>query len=349
MVLVPAHDEAEGIERTVHGLVEQLGKGDRLLVVADNCSDRTAELAAAAGAEVLIRNDPERRGKGYAISFALDQLRAAPPETVVLVDADCQLAPGALEELIRQSQDTSQAAQADYLLNAAVSDQRVAARISAFAILVRNRVRPLGLARLGLPCQLTGSGMAFPWAVIAGARPMGDNIVEDLALGVELTLAGQPPRFCPTARVHSTLPESDSGSETQRRRWETGQLETLRRYVPRLLWAGLRSGKLAPIALGLDLAVPPLALLSVSQLVAIALGAAAVPVFGTYVPLGVALVGTGFMTAGVLVAFQRFGQDTLSASDLLRVPSYVGSKLGIYASFLRHGPEQRWVRTRRGK
>src|SRR5690606_11239284 len=102
---------------------------------------------------------------------------------------------------------------------------------------------------------------------------------------------------------------------------------------------------LAPIALGLDLAVPPLALLSVSQLGAMALGALAVPVLGTWTPLGMALAGTGSMATGVLVAFQRFGQDTISATDLLRVPSYIGRKLGVYASFVRHGPEKRWVRT----
>src|SRR6185369_9762676 len=67
-VLMPAHDEELGIAGTVRALSAELAPGDRLLVVADNCSDRTAELARAAGAEVVERRDAERRGKGHALS-----------------------------------------------------------------------------------------------------------------------------------------------------------------------------------------------------------------------------------------------------------------------------------------
>src|SRR3954468_13749647 len=66
-VLVPAHDEEAGIARTLGDLLPQLGPGDRLVVVADNCADGTAAVARGAGAEVLERTDPDHRGKGYAL------------------------------------------------------------------------------------------------------------------------------------------------------------------------------------------------------------------------------------------------------------------------------------------
>ena len=71
-VVVPAHDEEAGIERTVRSLLalDWPAHRYRVLVVADNCSDRTAERARAAGAEVLVRDDPTRRGKGYALQRA---------------------------------------------------------------------------------------------------------------------------------------------------------------------------------------------------------------------------------------------------------------------------------------
>jgi cellulose synthase/poly-beta-1,6-N-acetylglucosamine synthase-like glycosyltransferase len=240
VVLIPAHDEAAGIGGVVASLRTQVTEHQQLLVVADNCTDETARIARAAGAEVIERNDPARRGKGYAISFALEHLAKDPPAVVVIVDADCELAPGALQALVSDADRLDRPVQADYLLEAPQDAKQALLRISAFAVLVRNRVRPLGLHRLGLPCQLTGSGMAFPWRQLAGVPSMGDNIVEDLALGLNLALAGHAPCFCPRAKVRSLLPESSRGERTQRRRWETGQLATLLEYAPRLFLAGLR-------------------------------------------------------------------------------------------------------------
>src|SRR5437762_2498433 len=78
--------------------------GDRVLVVADNCTDATAAVAREHGVDVVDRFDETRRGKGFALDFglrALDEISSAPP-IVVMLDADCMLAPGALDALARQ-------------------------------------------------------------------------------------------------------------------------------------------------------------------------------------------------------------------------------------------------------
>jgi glycosyltransferase involved in cell wall biosynthesis len=77
---------------------------DRLLVVADNCSDDTAGIAARAGAEVIERFDPDRRGKGYALDFGVRHLSTRRTEIVVIVDADCIVEGDAIDRLARQSQ-----------------------------------------------------------------------------------------------------------------------------------------------------------------------------------------------------------------------------------------------------
>src|SRR5712691_11695576 len=90
-VLVPAHDEQELVGRCVASLRDQTypASSTRVVVIADNCSDRTAEVAAAAGAEVMARSDEHRHGKGYALRWAMDRLLAEspPPDGVVVVDA----------------------------------------------------------------------------------------------------------------------------------------------------------------------------------------------------------------------------------------------------------------------
>src|SRR5262249_28675582 len=85
-VLVPAHNESKGVLPTLSDLRRQLGAGDRLVVIADNCTDDTAAMAMTAGAEVLERHDPTRRGKGYALDYGLRHLVTDAPEIVIVVD-----------------------------------------------------------------------------------------------------------------------------------------------------------------------------------------------------------------------------------------------------------------------
>jgi cellulose synthase/poly-beta-1,6-N-acetylglucosamine synthase-like glycosyltransferase len=92
VVLVPAHNESSGLLPTLANIQNQLLPNDRLLVVADNCSDDTAAVAKAGGAEVVERNDPTKRGKGYALDWGVQHLSSAPPEIIIVVDADWQSA-----------------------------------------------------------------------------------------------------------------------------------------------------------------------------------------------------------------------------------------------------------------
>jgi cellulose synthase/poly-beta-1,6-N-acetylglucosamine synthase-like glycosyltransferase len=229
-VLVPAHDEEGGIAATIATVRAQLAPGDRLLVVADNCSDGTAAAARAAGAEVIERTS-NLRGKGYALSHGIDHLRANPPSAVVIVDADCVLSPGALAALLQDLAHTGRPVQALYLMLAA-ADAGLGRRLAQFAWRVRNWVRPAGWHRLGLPCQLMGTGMAFSWDMLKEARLANASIVEDMKLGIELATLGAAPVFCDRALVTSQFPDSAAATGTQRTRWEHGHIEMILHEVP---------------------------------------------------------------------------------------------------------------------
>jgi hypothetical protein len=82
-VVIPAHDEAEHIANAVLRIKEQIPNDAQVIVVADNCTDATAANALSAGAVVWERNDPERRGKGYALNFAWECLADLRPDVVV--------------------------------------------------------------------------------------------------------------------------------------------------------------------------------------------------------------------------------------------------------------------------
>ena len=344
-VLMPAHDEATGIVGPIGTVLAQLAPGDRLLVVADNCSDRTAEVARAAGAEVVERHDAARRGKGYALDFGVRHLSIVPPDVVVVVDADCIVAPGALEQIVAASAQTGRPVQALYLMRAP-PDAPLTTRIAAFAWLFKNQVRATGFHRLGLPCPLMGSGMAFPWALISAAPLASGHIVEDLQLGLELTAQGTPPLFCPHALVSSVFPSTRAGLATQRTRWEHGHVGVIYEMGPRLMWMAIRQGRWSLAATVLDLCVPPLASLAVAMLLLVAASAVLAATGGTATPLLVAAVTLVVWTLAIAAAWRAFGRDILTPRELASIPAYIVRKIPGYLRLFRRR-ETKWIRTER--
>lgn len=346
-VLVPAHDEADGIAPSLATMRAQLRPGDRLLVVADNCSDDTAAVARAAGAEVVERHHATERGKGFALAFGVDHLRAAPPPLLVIVDADCRLEPGALDALASACARWNAPVQACYLMTHQ-GPTGLNGRVAEFAWRVKNWVRPRGADRLGWPCQLTGSGMALPWAQIAQAPLANGSIVEDMQLGLVLARAGHAPRFCEAARVVSHFPTSAAAAATQRTRWEHGHLGLLGTQVLPMLREALARGDGRLLGLALDLAVPPLALLVLLAGAAWALAGVAAWAGAGRAAWGAASVLLAGVALAVLATWARWGRAVLGPLDLLRAPWYALSKLAIYARFWRRRQTD-WVRTGRDR
>ena len=202
-------------------------------------------------------------------------------------------------------------------------------------------------ARLGVPCQLTGTGMAFPWPLFRDAPPTESFLVEDLLLGHELALRGHPPVLCADILVGSDLPRDEEAGFKQRRRWEHGELDVLLRSAPRLVRAGLASGRLGLVAMGLDSMVPPLAFLTLAQVAACGVGVTAAIFAGTLLPLEVALAGTALGAVGIGVAWTFHGRRVLPLREVVRIPGYVLWKLPLYATFLRRGAHAEWERTAR--
>ncbi|MBO9375745.1 glycosyltransferase [Sphingomonas histidinilytica] len=335
-VVIPAHDEEAAIAAAVAAARAAAPSGARLLVVADNCTDGTAGRARAAGAEAIARDDVARRGKGFALAFARDHLAADPPDVVVVVDADCAVAGDGIARLAAAAHAQGRPVQSAYLMRPAPERGALVA-LSGFAFLVRNLVRQRGLARLGAPALLTGSGMAFPWAAFAAAPLATDDLAEDLAIGIALARQGHPPVFVPQVATWSD-PARRGATRAQRGRWEQGFLRTARATTLPLIATGRR-----PLVwLGLHLLVPPLALLLIVDGAVLALLA----LLASPAPFALLAALLGVTGALLLLCWWRFGRDQLSAGRLLLIPVYVLWKLPLYlAAALR--PERRWIRTER--
>lgn len=345
-VLVPAHNEGDSLRPTLNNIKQQLFPGDRLVVVADNCVDDTKAVAEAAGAEAIERIDPSTPGKGYALDFGLAHLASNPPDVVIVVDADCHLAAGSIDRLALACAATNRPVQSLDLMNAP-NESSIKYHVAEFAWRVKNWVRPLGLKALNLPCQLMGSGMAFPWDVIRAASLAHGSTVEDIQLGLELAEAGSHPLFCPAAKVTSCFPTSLEAAQRQRKRWEEGHIGMILGAGPRFFWAAICRGNLGLLALVLDLIVPPLSLL-VLLVTAMLVVAGAAAAFGAPpAALFITLVSFSVLAASVLLAWIEYGRDVLPMKKLLSIPGYVLAKLPLYHQILSRRTTPKWVRTDR--
>lgn len=345
-VLMPAHNEAKVIAATVVTTRSAIRPQDRLLVVADNCSDDTADQARAAGAEVVERHDPQNRGKGFALAHGMATLSVDPPDCVVILDADCEPEPGSIERIARIALHRDRAVQACYLFRPDPAAGPLT-RISNFAFMLKNRVRQRGMTWLGGTCVLTGSGMAFPWSQIAAADLANGEIVEDLVLGLRLAMAGTPPVYDDRAIVFSEGAPSDEETVKQRRRWEHGFVGTALRFSPELVRPRACPGARARLWTAWHLTVPPfMLLLALALLLAGAAGmAAVVGLASPGLAWGVAAMAGAPLLATAL-AWLVAGRAYLGLRDLLRLPGYLLAKVGIWRGFVT-AREKDWAKTGR--
>lgn len=338
-VLIPAHDEAAGIAKTVAAIRSATPQGARILVVADNCTDDTAAQARSAGAEVVERQDPDQRGKGFALAFGRDTLAAGPPQTVIVLDADCVPHNDTLSRIAAAATQSGRPVQAINLVDPPVEADSMG-RVSTFAFRVKNLVRQRGLQRIAGTCVLTGTGMAFPWDLFRDAPLATADSVEDLALGLRYVTAKTPPLLLDDTLVTSPSPPPGAAA-AQRTRWEHGFMTTALKVAPRMLGNGLRRLHWPSFWLGLHLLVPPLALL-------VMLGAAILGGLALFAPTTALWFGSVYATAliAVFVAWLSVGRAVLPSALLLKIPGYILWKLPIYLRLAR-GADRKWTRTGR--
>jgi cellulose synthase/poly-beta-1,6-N-acetylglucosamine synthase-like glycosyltransferase len=274
-IIVPAHDE----ERDLPVVLADLQRLDyprsliRTVVIADNCSDRTAELAAKMGAEVMMRRSPDRRGKGAALAFAVPLVLAdTATDAIVIIDADSRVSSDLLGAMNGALSDGVEAVQARYTVSDPGASFSAAVRALAFAAM--HIVRPRGLARLGASTPLFGNGMAFSRR-LALSHPWLATLAEDLDYFGSLSLSGEPVGFVGEAGVATLMPDTLQGAEAQTDRWDSGRFAAALRYGPRLAARAARVRSLACCLAGVEIAMPPLSMLAALSGLALMLSIAA--------------------------------------------------------------------------
>jgi cellulose synthase/poly-beta-1,6-N-acetylglucosamine synthase-like glycosyltransferase len=345
-VIVPAHNEAAAIDGVVASLrkLDWPADGFRVLVIADNCTDSTAVLARAAGAEVLERHDTERRGKGYALAFAFQASQAHGwAYAVVVVDADTEVSPNLLEAFAARIENGAAVIQAHYrVLNSQASWRT---RLMAIAMASFHRVRSRARERLRLSCGIRGNGWCITHRLLRQAPYRAFSLTEDIEYGIDLGLAGYRVRYADEANVAAMMVSGEQAARTQRQRWEGGRLQLIRSRTPALLRAARGPDGGVCLDLALDLLVLPLSYAAINVAVLIVLASVALlwePSMEIW--LWLALGCGASLLLYVLRGWQLSGVGMRGLVDLLRAPFFVLWKVLL---MLRAHKSAEWVRTKR--
>jgi 1,2-diacylglycerol 3-beta-glucosyltransferase len=345
-VVVPAHNEESAIAGVVANLqrIDWPGDAWRMLVVADNCTDSTAERARAAGARVLERHDPTRRGKGHALATAFEVSRAHEwADAVVIVDADTQVSANLLEAFAARLESGAAAVQAHYdVLNAHDSWRT---RLLCIAVACFHRVRSRARERLHLSCGIRGNGWCVTHAALRRVPYRAFSLTEDLEYAIALGLAGERVWYADEARVDATMVSTEQAARSQRQRWEGGRWLLVRNRLRPLLRRAIRQPSAVCADLAMDLLVPPLAYVAVLVTLLLLLAGGATAWLGAYHPwlwlgLGCALG----LLIHVLRGWQLSGMGMRGLLDLARAPAFIAWKILLMLGARR--PTE-WVRTDR--
>lgn len=345
-IVVPAHNEAAGIQRVVANLkqLDWPADGFRILVVADNCTDATAALARAAGAQVLERHDDQLRGKGYALDLAFRHSQAAGwAYAVVVIDADSEVSANLLEAFSSRIENGAKAVQAHYgVLNPHASwrTRLMTIAMAAFHVL-RSRARE----RLQLSCGIRGNGWCITHRLLGQVPYRAFSLAEDIEYGIELGLAGYRVHYAGEAHVHAEMVSGEQAARSQRQRWEHGRLHLIRTRTLPLLRAAIGRGDGVCLDLALDLLVPPLSYVALNVAVLGMFAGLAVlwfPALQIWLSIGMACALV--LLLYVLRGWQLSGVGPIGLVDLLRAPFFVLWKLML---MLRMPRSVEWLRTRR--
>jgi cellulose synthase/poly-beta-1,6-N-acetylglucosamine synthase-like glycosyltransferase len=349
--VVPAHNEEGVVGSTLSSLKAVDYPADRFLIVviADNCTDGTAEEARQAGARVMERTNPAERGKGYALRWCFDSLLGEQPrvDAFVVIDADTVVEKNLLKTFDAHLETGAQVVQCADLVKPAPGAW--SAEMTRLGFMLYNYIRPLGRTAFDGSAGLKGNGMCFRREVFERHPWNAFTRAEDLEYGLQLLLKGIPARFAPESTILATMPTNEANAESQRARWEGGRLPLIRNYAGKLLVRAVARFSLPSFDAFLELITPALVNMIA---VALAMGLVSLVLLASGWSTWIFLPLLWFLLVCLGVFHLLAGVSLYGDPDLLRavqyLPRYVAWKILLYAKLARKkGDDGTWVRTTR--
>jgi cellulose synthase/poly-beta-1,6-N-acetylglucosamine synthase-like glycosyltransferase len=359
-VVIVAHDEERVIGASVRSLAAQRYPEDSfaVFVVADRCTDRTRELASAAGARVLSRTDgPE--GKAAAVAFGVGAVFSHEAfDAIAIFDADNTADPGFLRAVSLRLSGGARVVQG--FVDAKNPGASWVAGSSALGFWAIAGLAQEPRERLGLAPPLMGTGFAVCADEAARFLTDAESLTDDVELGARLALDGIRVAYESEARVFDEKPVKLGTAVSQRHRWMQGRWAVATRYLPRLVSRALSNhiplgARLRLLDVAAQLVSPSLSFTAVATVVTgtsvVLLAHVLPPVFARIafaIPPGVSLVAGLVFYAVPALSIARFRPPARVWLYYALQPAYLALSAPLALSGFLTRRSSTWKRTPKG-
>ena len=345
VVVIPAHNEELMIGANLKSWSRVDYPKDRfdVTVVADNCSDNTAEIAVAEGAAVLVRKDETSKGKGQALAWAFEKIDLRKYDAVVIVDADTVVNSVFLRAMnARLSRGATVVQGYDGVLN---PHQNAMTRVIGITNVIKNLLFNHAKSKLGLSVQLMGTGMCFDRKILERIGWKAFSKGEDGEQFAYLAEEGVRVQYEPRAEVLADEASSLRQAYTQRLRWVSGRMQLVGLGF-RLLFRGLKKRDLYLVDSSLTFLTPnyvELANLTViGLLLSLMVPASGRPIL--FIWFSILLLG---QCAYFFMGMRMTDCSAQTVKSLLFVPVFMAWRGMVNVLAIFHVRQETWVRTQR--
>jgi len=347
LVLVPAHNEEMTLPKTLQS-ISSLHYPRHLLnvlVVADNCNDKTAQIAQMMGVECLVRTNMREVGKGYALKWGIDHISDREFDVLVIIDADTRIDEDFLTWMNHEFSEGACVAQGfNHISN---PYQSPLTRLMEVTSYLKNMLYYGGKRKIGLSSALMGTGMAFHRDIIHKYGWTAFSVGEDWEQTCIYAHAGIPVVFVERAKIYAEEAATFRQGYSQRIRWAGGKYQTSWRYGGNLLIQGIRQRNILEIDIGLTILAPNYSLLANLTVLLI--------ISSLFLPYSVGKVWyqmAALIALGAQILYFCLGLFLMKPTrqtfvSILLAPVFLLWKLFIDVSIILKAKNMKWVRTRR--
>lgn len=257
-VVIAAHNEELVIGHIIDSLHQQNYPRDLydIMVIADNCTDKTSAIAKEHNALVFQRQNNEERGKGYALEWMFNKIYKMDKiyDAICVFDADNLVSTNFLSEMNKQLQRGYKAVQG-YVDSKNPYDSWITYSYS-ISFWLANRLFQLSRYNLGLTCGLCGTGFCVDMDTLKKIGWGATCLTEDLEFTMKLSLHDIKIGWSHNAVVYDEKPLTLKQSWRQRKRWMQGHTDCAIRYFPSLLYKAIKQKNFIAIDCAIYLCQP---------------------------------------------------------------------------------------------
>ncbi len=255
-VIIPAHDEELLIANTCENLlaINYPASQREIFIIADNCSDRTADICRNYPVQVMSRVDREHLGKGFALKWAYERIGLDNFDAFLIVDADTAVDPSILEELNIMINNGSQAIQCYETMSN--RNESWFTQLIFISRTINNLLYHYAKYKIGLSSYLMGVGMCFRTSLLRELPWTAYTLAEDWEYTARLVEQGIKIDFAVKAKVFPQESRSLQQATSQRLRWSRGRFYVVKNLGLKLFLNGLRKGNLKMVDASLPLIFP---------------------------------------------------------------------------------------------